>query len=779
MSAIEKVAVIGAGVMGAGIAAHVANAGVPVMLLDILPKNASDEAVDRDSIAKGAIAKLLKAEPAPLTHKRNARRIEPGNTEDHLDRLADCDWIIEAVIERVDIKRDLYAKLDAVRKPGSVVSSNTSTIPLATLTEGMAPGFKSDFLITHFFNPPRYMRLLEIVAGADTDVAVVDRIREFCDRRLGKTVIDCKDTPGFIANRIGTYWLQNAVVAAIDDRITIEEADAVIGRPMGIPKTGVFGLLDMVGLDLMPHVLTSLAGALPKDDPFHAIYRDPAMIEEMIAAGYTGRKGKGGFYRLDTTDGKRVKQARDLDSGEYRDAVKPKLESVAAAKKGGLKALLEHGDRGGNYGWRVVSGTLAYTAQFAAEIADDVASIDAAMRLGYNWKFGPFELIDQIGARWFAERLASEGQPVPDLLRDAGDEKFYRTHDGRRQFRTFGGEYQDLERADGVELLEDVKRANKPVARNGAASLWDVGDDVLCLEFHSKMNSLDPRTLSMVRKAIAIIPGRYKGLVVYNEGSNFSVGANIGLLMVAARLRLGFLIRWMVGKGQKTYKALKFAPFPVVAAPAGMALGGGCEILMHSDAVQAHAETYTGLVEVGVGVVPGWGGCKEMLFRHFAQAKRAGGPMPPITLTFQAIVLATVARSAEEARDILVLRPDDVITMNRDRLLADAKARVLALAENYAPPAAQTIALPGPTAKVAIDLAVEGFRQSGKATPHDAVVAGQLATVLSGGDTDITDTVSEDDVLALERDAFVDLALHPQSMARVSHMLKTGKPLRN
>jgi 3-hydroxyacyl-CoA dehydrogenase len=408
-----------------------------------------------------------------------------------------------------------------------------------------------------------------------------------------------------------------------------------------------------------------------------------------------------------------------------------------------------------------------------------VASIDAAMRLGYNWKFGPFELIDQIGARWFAERLAAEGQPVPDLLRDAGDEKFYRTHDGRRQFRTFGGEYQDLERADGVELLEDVKRANKPVARNGAASLWDVGDDVLCLEFHSKMNSLDPRTLSMVRKAIAIIPGRYKGLVVYNEGSNFSVGANIGLLMVAARLRLGFLIRWMVGKGQKTYKALKFAPFPVVAAPVGMALGGGCEILMHSDAVQAHAETYTGLVEVGVGVVPGWGGCKEMLFRHFAQAKRAGGPMPPITQTFQAIGLATVARSAEEARDILVLRPDDVITMNRDRLLADAKARVLALAENYAPPAAQTIALPGPTAKVAIDLAVEGFRQSGKATPHDAVVAGQLATVLSGGDTDITDTVSEDDVLALERDAFVDLALHPQSMARVSHMLKTGKPLRN
>jgi 3-hydroxyacyl-CoA dehydrogenase len=779
LSTIEKVAVIGAGVMGAGIAAHVANAGIPVMLLDIVPKGAPDGAEDRDAIAKGAIAKLLKADPAPLMHKRNAKRITPGNIEDHLDRLADCDWIVEAVIERIDIKRDLYAKLDAVRKEGSVVSSNTSTIPLATLTEGMGARLKGDFLITHFFNPPRYMRLLELVVGPDTTADAIDRMRGFADQRLGKTVIDCKDTPGFIANRIGTYWLQNAVVAAIEDKITVEEADQVIGRPMGIPKTGVFGLLDMVGLDLMPHVLTSLAGALPKDDPFHAIYRDPAMIEEMIAAGYTGRKGKGGFYRLDSSSGKRVKQARDLDSGEYRDATRPKLDSVAAAKKGGLRALLEHGDRGGQYGWRVVAGTLSYTAQFAAEIADDIAAVDAAMRLGYNWKFGPFELIDQIGAAWFAGRLEAEGLPVPDLLRQVGDGTFYRDHGGRRQYRTFDGDYRDVARPDGALQLEDIKRAGKPVARNGAASLWDVGDDVLCLEFHSKMNSLDPRTLAMVRKAIEIVPGRYKGLVIYNEGSNFSVGANIGLLLAAAKLRLGFVIRWMVGKGQRTYKALKFAPFPVVAAPAGMALGGGCEILMHSDAVQAHAETYTGLVEVGVGVIPGWGGCKEMLFRRFAESPRAGGPMPPITKTFEAIGLATVARSAEEARDILVLRPGDDITMNRDRLLTDAKDKVLALAENYTVPDSQTISLPGRTAAVAIELAVDGFRQSGKATAHDVTVSGELARVLSGGDTDITASLSEDDVLDLERDAFVTLAGHPASIARVTHMLKTGKPLRN
>ena len=527
MSAIEKVAVIGAGVMGAGIAAHIANAGVPVVLLDIVPEGASD----RDAIAAGAIENLIKSDPAALMHKRNAKRITPGNIDDDLDRLADCDWIIEAVIERADIKRSLYAKLEAVRKDGSIVSSNTSTIPLAMLTEGMPARFARDLLITHFFNPPRYMRLLELVVGHDTRRDAVEAIRDFADTALGKTVIDCKDTPGFIANRIGTYWLQSAVVAAIEQGVTVEEADAVMGRPMGVPKTGVFGLLDMVGLDLMPHVLTSLAEALPPDDPFHAIYRAPEMVEEMIAAGYTGRKGKGGFYRLDSSSGKRVKQARDLATGEYRDATRPKLDSVAAAKKGGLRALVEHGDKGGRYGWRVLAGTLSYAAHLATEIADDVSAIDAAMRLGYSWKFGPFELIDKLGAAWFRRKLEADGLPVPSLLVTAGDSTFYRREGGKLQYLTFEGTYRDVPRAPGVLLLEDVKRTTKkPVARNGAASLWDIGDGVLCLEFHSKMNALDPRTLGMVSKAIELVPRGYKALVIYNEASNFSVGANIGLL---------------------------------------------------------------------------------------------------------------------------------------------------------------------------------------------------------------------------------------------------------
>ena len=427
----------------------------------------------------------------------------------------------------------------------------------------------------------------------------------------------------------------------------------------------------------------------------------------------------------------------------------------------------------------MLAGTLSYTAQLATEIADDITAIDAAMRLGYNWKYGPFELIDQLGAAWFCRKLEADGLPVPSLLRVAGNRSFYRTVDGRQQYLAFDGSYCDVPRRTGTLLLKDIKQTSRPVAKNGAASLWDIGDGVLCLEFHSKMNALDPRSLSMISRAIDLIPGRFKGLVVYNEASNFSVGANIGLLLIAAKVRLWPLVRWMAGKGQKTYKALKYAPFPVVAAPAGMALGGGCEVLLHSDSIQAHAETYSGLVEVGVGVIPGWGGCKEMLLRRFAEPNRAGGPIPPIIKAFETIGLATVARSAEEARDLLILRPADGITMNRDRLLADAKAKVLALATDYTPPEPPQISLPGETAAIIINLTVDGFRLSGKATAHAVVVSRALAQVLSGGDTDTTELLGEDELLALERDAFVSLAKTPATIARISHMLKTGKPLRN
>lgn len=776
MAGIEKVGVLGAGVMGAGIAAHFANAGLPVVLLDIVPEGATD----RNVIAAGAIKKMKKTKPAPFMSAARARLVTPGNLEDHLELLADCDWIVEAVVERLDVKQSVYRRLDAVRRPGTIVSSNTSTIPISHLVEGLPETFARDFLVTHFFNPPRYMRLLEIVAGKATRPEVVAAVTAFADERLGKSVVACKDTPGFIANRIGTFWLEAATKAAIEGGLTVEEADAVAGRPMGFPKTGIFGLLDLVGLDLGPHIAASLLATLPADDPYREIYEDRPLLRRMIAEGYTGRKGKGGFYRLDREGEKKTKLAIDLATGEYRPQTRPRLASVTAGAKD-LRKLVEHPDKGGRFAWQLLSRTLAYAASLVPAIADDLTAVDEAMRTGYAWKWGPFELIDRLGPAWFAARLAAEGRPVPPLLAAVGDGTFYRVEAGRMQVFGTDGAYHDVVRPAGVLLLSDVKLAGPPVAKNASASLWDLGDGVLCLEFTSKSNSLDEAILRQLQKAMKLIEnGRFRALVVHNEGTNFSVGANLGLALFAANIALWPAIEALIAEGQRVYKALKYAPFPVVGAPSGMALGGGCEILLHCDAIQAHAESYIGLVEVGVGVVPGWGGCKEMLARWIANPKRPGGPMPPVAKVFEMISTAQVSTSAEEAREMLILREGDGITMNRDRLLADAKAKALALlAAGYEPPAEPVFQLPGPSAKAALDLAVAGFRASGAATPHDEVVAGKLAYILSGGDTDITDTVSEDELYRFEREAFLELVRHPDTLARIEHMLATGKPLRN
>jgi 3-hydroxyacyl-CoA dehydrogenase len=772
---IERVAVLGAGVMGSGIAAQVANAGFDVILLDIVPEGAND----RNVIAAGAVAKMQKTQPAPLMDPRNARRISVGNLEDDMGMLAEADWIIEAVLERLDVKRDLYKRVDAVRKEGSIVSSNTSTIPLASLLEDMPESFRRDFLITHFFNPPRYMRLLELVEGASTRPDAAREVRGFCDRALGKGVVECKDTPGFIGNRIGVYWLQCAVLEAMAQGLTVEEADAVAGRPLGIPKTGVFGLMDLVGIDLMPHIMVSMDNLLGPNDAMREYFDVPDLIKKMIADGYTGRKGKGGFYRLQREGGKRVKQSIDLDTGEYRDAGKASLESIGAAKDGGIRALLEHPDRGGVYAWRVMAKTLSYAASLVPEIADDVVAVDEAMRLGYNWTYGPFELMDRIGPSWFAGRLRDEGAQVPELLEQVGDGAFYRVADGHRQYFGTDCAYHDIRRAEGVELLADVKLRGEPIACNGSASLWDVGDGVVCLEFHSKMNSIDPEIVAMIGRALEIVPGAYQGLVIYNEGANFSVGANLGLVMFAANTAAWDDIEGTVRGGQQAFKALKHAPFPVVGAPSGMALGGGCEVLLHCDAIQAHAETYMGLVEVGVGLIPGWGGCKEMLLRSWDDKRRPGGPMPAISKAFEAISMAAVSTSAADARRYQFLRPGDGITMNRDRVLADAKARVAAMAGDYAVPEVSEPSLPGPTAKVALRMAVDGFRRLGKASDYDAVIADALADVLSGGDADITESIDEDALMDLERRAFMSLVKRPETIARIEHMLETGKPLRN
>jgi 3-hydroxyacyl-CoA dehydrogenase len=765
--AIAKVCVIGSGVMGSGIAAHVANAGISVLLLDIVK-----DGPDRSAIARGAIDRMLKADPAPFMSKEAAKLVTPGNLEDDLAQVVDCDWIIEAVVENLEIKQALYEKLEGVRKPGSIVSSNTSTMPLAILTAGRSEDFQRDFLITHFFNPPRYLRLLELVAGPKTRTQAVAEIDAFADFKLGKGVVRCKDTPGFIANRIGTYWIQAAVNEAIDLELSVEAADALASKPMGIPKTGVFGLIDLVGLDLMPLIAKSMAMTLPKGDDFLRISRTPPLFQKMIDEGFTGRKGKGGFYRLNE---KRQKLAIDLRTGEYHPAGKVKLEAIERAGKS-LKGLATDPSTEGEYVKRVLVQTLGYVASLVPEITDDITAVDEAMRLGYNWTYGPFELIDQLGADWLAEQI---GPKAPAILKKASD-GFYKTEGGQLLALALDGSYKPVVRKDGVLLLADIKRATKPLLKNASASLWDIGDGVVCFEFTGKMNSLDGDVMKLLGESIALVQMKgLKGLVVYNEGTNFTVGANLGLALFAANIALWPAIEELIAGGQQTYKALKYAPFPVVGAPSGMALGGGCEILLHCDHVQAHAESYIGLVEVGVGIIPGWGGCKEMLARQFAEKRRPQGPMPPIAKVFETISTAQVSKSAALAKELGYLKSSDGITMNRDRLLADAKAKVLEMAQNYTPPVASEFRLPGPTARVAMEMAVDGFRQQGKATPHDETVSKKLAHVLSGGDTDITEILSEDDLLLLERTTFMQLAKTPETLARMEHMLATGKPLRN
>ena len=766
---IERCAVLGAGLMGSGIAAHLANAGLPVLLLDMPAKEGP-----RSAVAMGAIERLKKADPQPLMTPDAARLITPGNFDDDLPKLAECDWIIEVIIEDLGAKRAMYDRIDAVRKPGSIVSSNTSTIPLRALSGKQSPAFQADFCITHFFNPPRYMRLLELVTGPATRPEVAAELTQLCDIRLGKGVVACKDTPGFIANRIGTYWITCAVNEAIERGVPVEEADAA-HRPMGIPKTGVFGLVDLVGLDLMPLVSKSLLHSLPPDDDFRRVFKQHPLLSRMIAEGNTGRKGKGGFYRLNKA---RQKEAMDLVSGEYRPATKPKPEAVEAGRRD-LGALARHPSPVGQYANAVLVQTLAYAASLVPAIADTIPAVDEAMRLGYAWAYGPFELMDRLGTDWLAGAAEAAGLAVPPLLALARGRTFYRVEAGHLECLTPAGDYARIQRPEGVILLADVKRAGKPVLRNGSASVWDIGDGVLCFEFTSKMNSIDPDIMGMLGKAIALAAKSYKGMVIYNEGDNFSVGANLGIAMFAANVAAWPVIEGQVAGGQAAYKALKYAPIPVVGAPSGMALGGGCEILLHCSAVQAHSETYMGLVEVGVGLLPGWGGCKELLARWQADPKLPHGPLPAVAKAFEVISTAQVSKSAAQARGLNFLRATDSVTMNRDRLLGDAKARVLALADGYQPPKPAEYRLPGPGGRVALDLAVDGFAATGKATPHDVVVSKAVARVLTGGDADPLDTLTEDDVTTLERQAFMTLVRNPASLARTEHMLATGKPLRN
>lgn len=795
MTEIKKVAVLGSGVMGSGIAAVMANAGIPVLLLDIVPKEGP-----RSGLAEGAIEKQSKGGTPGFAHPRYKKLVTAGNFEDDLDKLADVDWIVEVVLEKLEVKQDVYRKIDAVRKKGSIVSSNTSTLPLHVLIEGMPEQFRKDFIITHFFNPPRFMRLLEVVKSPEF---AADRFATFCDfadRALGKAVVPAKDTPGFLANRIGVYWMTAGLTEALATGISVEEADAVMGKPLGFPKTGMFGLYDLIGIDLMPLIAKAMLATLPKDDAFRTLYQLPPLVEKMIADGYTGRKGKGGFYRMvPDASGKKKKEVIDLKTGEYRPEKKAKLESIDAAKAGPA-VLLNFPDVGGRYAAAVMLKTLHYAASLIPEISDDIYSVDQAMQTGYNWKYGPFQMVDRLatgglaGTEVIAQAWEKFGLPMPPVIAQARGKKLYeKESSGRTQF-AIGGNYTPVPVPEGSLLLDDIKLSKKPVAKNASAQVWDLGDGIACLELTSKQNTWDPENLKMVQQIPDIVRSNFRGLVIGTDGDHFSFGANIGYFMLACNTASWWAISDMIKQGQQAFMGLKYAPFPVVASLSGMALGGGCELLLHSDAVQAHIESYPGLVEAGIGVIPGWGGCKELLLRHIAAAEAAqktllsgkkpdvlmaGGPMPAIAKPFEYISTAKVAGSAAEAQDMLILNSKSCISMNRRRVLADAKSLALELAQNYVQPESRTVRLPGEAGYVALKLAVDNFRASGKATVHDEVVSLHLARVLTGGDTDITQEISEQQLLDLEHDHFMELVHTKATRDRISHMLHTSKPLRN
>jgi 3-hydroxyacyl-CoA dehydrogenase len=794
----QKIAVIGAGVMGRGIAAQIANAGIAVYLMDIVPDGASAPNV----LAQSALDTMLKTNPSPFMVKKNAELITPLNLRDDAQKLGECDWIIEVVLEDVEIKHKLYDLIAKHRRAGSIVSSNTSTIPLEKLVEKQDHAFAEDFMITHFFNPPRFMRLLEIVVGAQTKQDHVQNITDFCDRMLGKNIVFCHDTPGFIANRLGVFWMTQGINIAVENELDITMADAVLSRPMGIPKTGIFGLIDLVGIDLMPHLSHSLVDLLDGNDAYRKIYKEHNFITEMIAAGYTGRKGKGGFYRLAASpEGGKEKQALNLTKDKFSEqsysaASKPDLGFIKAAK-GDLKTLLETDHPAALYAKKVMLHTWAYAATLAGEVADDITAIDDAMRYGYNWAKGPFEMMDEVGVIWVVDQLKQHDIDVPALLKTMSaetDARFYKSENGVRHFRALTGEYHTQKIPEGVLLLDHIRAQSAPLITNNSCHIWDLGDGVLCFEAITKMNTMDETIFQTLRDTADLIEnsgGKYNALIAYNEGAAFSAGANLGLAMEMIKDGDFTTLTRFITAGQIMYMRLKYAAFPFVAAPSGLALGGGCEILLHADHVQAHAETYAGLVEVGVGLIPAWGGCKEMILRY-QQSQRdkhqdfwfspQNDPMGAVRKAFQLLGTATISSAGADAIAKGYFKPTDGITMNRDRLLFDAKQKAMEMAKDYTAPAPiDDIRLPGPAGKAALDQSVAAdMAKSGKATPYDIVVASHLATVLSGGaDADWTKTMSEQDLLDLEIEEFMKLLHNDGTHERITHMLSTGKPLRN
>jgi len=813
MRSIHKVAILGAGTMGTRIAAHFANAGVPSYLLDIVPQGA--DAHSRNKIAAAGLEAAVKSKPAAFMEPSLARLVTVGNFDDDLKRLAEVDWIIEAVVENLDLKRALLKKVEAVRKSGTIVTTNTSGLPVGKIAEGFSEDFRRAWFGTHFFNPPRYMRLLELIPTPEADQAAIGAIAHFCDVRLGKGVVFAKDTPNFIGNRIGTFSVLNVMRLMQHMDLTIEEVDALTGQAVGWPKSATFRTIDLVGLDILGHVVANMTQSVHDE---RSDLKLPDFFRQMLERKWLGDKTKGGFYKKGVgrapspAEGKKEDERLALDwkTLEYHPRGKPKFPALDMAKNieetgKRIRMLLgmegsapQKGDRAGAFLWSALSDLWTYSASRVPEISDSIVEIDRAMRLGFNWELGPFELWDAAGVEATVARMKKEGRPVAanvEKLLASGTSSWYaddpKAAAGRKYWDLGTGNWRPVPVSEGIWSVEVAKKSHGVVKKNAGASVVDLGDGIACIEFHSKMNTIGTDIVQLITQTLK--PGgpgdNFDGFVITNDAANFSVGANLMLLLMSIQEEEWDDIDLAIRQFQGMTQAIKFSPKPVVGAAFGLCLGGGTEVSLHAPALQPHAELYIGLVEVGVGLLPGGGGCKEMLLRAVdsAAAIRPGGRGESVELmeamkkAFETIATAKVATSAHEARGLGFVRDSDRITMNRERVLSDAKARALEMIrEGYEAPRPRIdIPAPGENILAMLKMGVHLMRQGEYISDHEVKIGTKIAEVLCGGNVTPGAPMSEQYVLDLEREAFKSLCGEKKTQERIQYTLKTGKTMRN
>ncbi len=798
---IRQAAVIGSGIMGGGIAALLAGAGVKVLLLDIVPFDLKEEEkkdpAARNRIVKAGLDAALASSPSLFFNKKDAGRITIGNLEDDIDKLAGCDWIVEVVVERLDIKRSLFEKVAKVRKPGCIVTTNTSGIPLKDITDGFPEEFRQHFMGTHFFNPVRYMHLLELIPGQETLPEVLDFISKFGEKNLGKGIVWAKDTPNFVGNRIGIQGISAAMRFMLEDGLTVPEVDAIFGPAMGRPKTAIFKTTDLVGLDIMMHVAKN-SYDLCKDDEQRDIMQLPGFVEKMAEKNLLGNKTRAGFYKTELTpEWKKIRKVLNLDTLEYEDLERPSFPCLDAARKAGTLAekiniVLRADDKAGKFAWRVAANSFQYAANRIPEIADTVVEIDNAMKWGYNFEMGPFELWDAYGVAEAVERMTEDGLEIPANVKamlDAGHTCFYKLENGVRYFYDFAAAgYKPVPVPDSLVSIAAAKGNNKTVAKNASASLVDIGDGVFCLEFHTKMNAINEQIVDFIGESLGYVDKNGVGLVIGNEAGGmpgaFSAGADLGFISKLCHDKKYAEIDAFLKKAQDGIQASRYAPFPVVAAPYGMTLGGGCETCLGADRIVAHAELYMGLVEIGVGLLPAGGGTMNLWKKHVnalpGKTAKDVDLAKIFVAAFMKIGMAAVSMSAAQAVGNGFLGQSDRIVFNRDTLVGEAKKEVLRMVDDgYAPPMKQPLKVMGDAGQGMVNAEIYNMRNGNFMSDHDAFLAKRIAFVMSGGDVNVGSEISEDTMLKLEREAFVDFCKEEKTIARIDHMLKTGKPLRN